>query len=139
MKPRRAIVAIFAFGILFVTPSAWGCEGTDMQNCSMSDCPMVQERPVEGCHESAAPSQPDSSGCDTESASWIACCDAPLDREPAKTGSASIWDQSATPLVVLAERVELQPPARPPDGRSEAVSAQWHELGRYTLLSSFLL
>lgn len=139
MRQQRTLVAIFAFGVLFVSPFAWGCEGTGVQNCSMSDCPMTHESEVDDCHDSAAPPQHETSGCDAEPEVWIACCDAPVDQKPAKVESAAFLDHGATPLIVLAERVEIQPPSRPPDFVSEAISAQQHELGRFTLLSSFLL
>jgi len=139
MQRQRILAAIIALGTLLVTPIAWGCEGTDMKSCSMSDCPMMEEQPAEDCHESPASSEHDSSGCEAATEVWIACCDAPIDQEPVKVDSASNWDHSTTPLIVLAERIEVQLPSRPPDLISEAISAQQHELGRFTLLSSFLL
>lgn len=139
MHQQRTAVAIIALGVLFVSPFAWGCEGTGMKNCSMSDCPMTEAPMADDCHDSSAPVEHDSSGCDAEPEVWIACCDAPVDQEPAKVDSASNWDHSTTPLIVLAERIEVQLPARPPDLISEAISSQQHELGRFTLLSSFLL
>lgn len=139
MRRQRTLVAILALGILFVSPLAWGCEGTGMQNCSMSSCPMTAEPEPDDCHESAAPAEHDSTGCDAESESWIAYCDAPVDQEPAKIDSASCWDHRTTPLVLSAEHLEIQPPSRPPDLISEVITSQQHELGRFTLLSSFLL
>ena len=100
---------------------------------------MMEEQPAEDCHESRAPSEHDSSGCEAASEAWIACCDAPVDQELAKVDSASNWDRSATLLIIVAEIVEIRPPSRPPDLIPEAISAQQHELGRFTLLSSFLL
>jgi len=100
---------------------------------------MTDEQPADDCHESAAMAEHDSSSCDAEPEMWIACCDAPIDQEPAKVDSASNWDHSTIPLIVLAETVEIQPPSRPPDLISEAISSQQHELGRFILLSSFLL
>lgn len=139
MKQRRAIALTLALGVLLVSPIAWGCEGTGVQDCSMSDCPMTQQQEAEDCHQSAAPIEPDSFACDADPEIWIACCDAPIDQEPAKIDATSSSDHGATPLVILAERLEVQPPTRPPDLASEAISAQQHELGRFTLLSSFLL
>lgn len=110
-----------------------------MKSCSMSDCPMTEERAVDDCHESDDMTEHDSSGCDTGPETWIACCDAPPDQEPVKVESVSNWGHSPTPLIVLAESVEIRPPYRPPDLISEAISSQQHELGRFTLLSSFLL
>lgn len=139
MRWQRTIVAILAWGILFVSPFAWGCEGTGMQNCSMTDCPMTKAPEVDDCHPSADMAEHDYSGCNAEPGAWIACCDAPVDLEPAKVDSASNWDDSPTPLIVLAESVEIRPPLRPPPLISETISSQQHELGRFTLLSSFLL
>lgn len=139
MWQQRTLVAILALGALFVSPFAWGCEGTSMKNCRMSDCPMTHESEADDCHDLAAPPEHDTSGCDAEPEVWIACCDAPIDQEPARVESAASLDRGATPLTVLAERVEIQPPWKPPDLISEAVCARQHELGTFTLLSSFLL
>mgnify|MGYP001828741529 FL=1 len=139
MRHQRSLVAILALGILFVSPFAWGCEGTGMRNCTMSDCHMTEERDVDDCDESGEMAEHESAGCDSAPESWVACFEAPADLEPAKIDSASIWDDSPTPLIVLAESVEIRPPYRPPDLRSETISSQQHELGRFTLLSTFLL
>jgi len=139
MRRQRTLATILAFGVLLVSPMAWGCEGTGMQNCSMSDCPMPDPQESDGCHEADASSDLASSGCDASHEIWIACCDAPVDPEPAKVDTASTWVHSTVPLMVLAERVEPQAPSRPPDLIFQAVSSQQHELGRFILLSSFLL
>ena len=144
MRRQRTLVTILALGILLVSPMAWGCEGTGMQNCSMSDCPMPDQPAAGGCHEpdgvsGDGPAHDGAPGCDPGPEVWIACCDAPVDQEPAKVDSASAWVHSTVPLIVLAERVEPQARSRPPDLISEAISSQQHELGRFTLLSSFLL
>jgi len=110
-----------------------------MQNCSMSGCPMTEESMAEDCHQSAAPAEHTSAACDANPQAWIACCKAPIDQEPAKVDSASNWDHSTTPLIVLVETIKIQHPSRQPDLISEAISSQQHELGRFTLLSSFLL
>lgn len=136
---RRTLVAILALGILFVSPFAWGCEGTGMQNCSMSDCPMTDEQPVDDCHEPAPMAEHDSSGCDAHPEMGFAFCEAPIDQEPVNVDSASNWDHGTTPLIVLVETIEIQPHSRPPDRISEVISSQQHEVGRFTLLSSFLL
>ena len=138
-RHRQTLAVIFALGILFVPPIAWGCEGSDMQNCSMSDCPMPIPQEVEGCHDSDASPDQVSSNCGATPEVWISCCDGRVDQEPAKVDSASYWDPSTTPLVILAEHIEIQPPSRPPDLVSEVIFSQQHELGRFTLLSSFLL
>lgn len=139
MQQRRSLSAILALGFLLVSPMAWGCEGTSVQNCSMSDCPMTDQHEADGCHDSDSSSVHGSSSCDAGPEVWIACCDAPVDPEPAKVDSASARVHSTVPLIILAERIEVDPPPRPPDLISEAISSQQHELGRFTLLSSFLL
>jgi hypothetical protein len=100
---------------------------------------MTDEKPADDCHESAPMAEHGSSSCDAQPELWIACCDAPIDQEPVKVDAASNWDHNTTPLIVLMETVEIQPHSRPPDLISEAISSQQHELGRFTLLSSFLL
>jgi len=100
---------------------------------------MTHELEAEDCHESDVPAEDDPSGCDAEPEVWIACCDAPIDQEPAKVDTTTALDHGATPLIILTERVEVQPPSRPPDLISGAISARQHELGRFILLSSYLL
>lgn len=99
---------------------------------------MNEERQTEDCHDSAAPGGQEPPGCDAPEA-WIACCDAPVNREPAKIDAPSLLDESTTPHEVLVGRIELQPPCAPPDLISETLFAQQHELGLFTLLSTFLL
>ena len=139
MRQQRTFATILALGLLLLPPVAWGCEATGMLNCSMSDCPMPDQLESDGCHESEPVSDHALSGCDATPEAWIACCDAPVDREPAKVASAASWSQATTPLIMLAERIEPRSPSGPPDFISEAISARQHELGRFTLLSSFLL
>jgi hypothetical protein len=100
---------------------------------------MPERTEVDGCKESETSSDHGPSSCDAGPEVWIACCDAPVDPEPAKVDSASSSDHGTSPLIILAERVEIEPPSRPPDLISEAISSQQHALGRFTLLSSFLL
>jgi hypothetical protein len=139
MRQIRTIATIFALGLLLVSPVAWGCEATGMESCAMSDCPMTDQLEADACHESEALSDQALSGCDAMPEAWIACCDAPVDQDPARVDAAMSWYQTTTPLIILAERVEPRPPSGPPDFISETISSRQHELGRFTLLSSFLL
>lgn len=139
MRQRRTLVAIIALGGLLISPLAWGCEGTGGQNCRMSNCPMNEQQKAHGCPQSKTSPEHGSLGCAAGQEVGIACCDAPGDLEPATVDSESSRDRGTIPMVVLAEEVELQPPSRPPDLVSEAISSQQHGLGRFTLLSTFLL
>lgn len=139
MRQRQTLSTILALGILLVSPLAWACEGAGVQDCSMSNCPMPDQQGSVGCHESEASTDHSLSDCGADLEMWIACCEAPVDPEPAKLDAASSSTHGTTPLVVLAEQVEVDPPARPPDLIAEAISSQQHELGRFTFLSSFLL
>lgn len=139
MRQKRTFATILALGLLLLSPVAWGCEATGMQSCSMSDCPMTDQQESDACHESEPVSDHALSGCDATPEAWIACCDASADREPGKVESATSWSQATTPLVILTERIEPWSPSGPPDFISEAISARQHNLGRFTLLSSFLL
>lgn len=139
MNQRQTLTAILAVGIFLTGPMAWGCEGTGMQNCSMSDCSTTTQREVDACHDSDGSSETGSSGCEAAPESWIACCDGPVDPEPAEANSWSSWDDSTSPLVHQDEKTSVQPPSRPPDFISVAVSTRLHSLGRFALLSSYLL
>lgn len=139
MRQQKTFATILALGLLVLSPVAWGCEATGMQNCSMSDCPMPDQQELDGCHESEDLTDQALSGCAAVPEAWIACCDAPVDQDPAKVDAATSWYETTTPLIILAERVEPRPPSGPPDLISEIISSRQHELGRFTLLSSFLL
>jgi hypothetical protein len=130
---------MIALGGLLISPMAWGCDGAGGQNCRMSNCPMNDQQSAHGCPQSETSPEHSSMGCAAGQEMGIACCDAPGDLEPATVDSESSRDRGTTQLVVLAEQAELQLPVRPPDLVSEAISSQQHELGRFTLLSTFLL
>jgi hypothetical protein len=100
---------------------------------------MNDQSEADDCHDSEGLPDRDSSGCDAGSEVWISCCDAPVDQELAEVDFASPWDHSLTELVLQDEQVHVQPPSRPPDLISQAISTQQHEVGRFTLLSSFLI
>lgn len=139
MHKKRTISAMLAFGLLFGSPLAWGCEWASMQDCSLSACPMTDHHAAKGCHEAAVTPAEISSACDAQPQASIECCASPAEPEPARMDSQSIWDDNVSPLTVLADAVQQPPPSRPPDLVSNAISSQQHELGRFTLLSSFLL
>ena len=139
MQPKQIIGAMLALGLLFGSPLAWGCEWASMQDCEMSSCPMTEQEPVDSCHGEGLPSSQMLSDCDSEPELAIDCCEAPIEQEPAKIGSQSTWSDGGSPLVVLADAVRQPPPLMPTNLAADAVSAQQHDLGRFTLLSSFLL
>ncbi len=93
---------------------------------------------MEGCHAPSSHTGHDSSGCSAEPDAGIECCSGPVDQEPARFETTTSLHEGSSPLVTLAERVEVRAPSRPPASISEAVSSQRHELGRFTLHSSFL-
>ena len=139
MLQQRILVAVIALAALCVAPLAWGCEGTGMRDCGMSDCAMAMEPVAGDCHVSDALAEGDSTGCNSQPEMWIACCDAPVDPEPAKFDPGSTRDLGTTPLDLLVEQVEIEPPTGPPDSLAEIISTRQHEQGRFILLSSFLL
>lgn len=111
-----------------------------MDNCSMSDCPMDSQKQDIGCHDSTG-SREDHGWSSTAAGpqTLIACCDVPVDQEPVQIDAGIAQNHGTTPLMVLAERVDLRPPCKPPDSISQTVSSRQYEMGRCTLLSSFLL
>ena len=139
MRQQRTFATILALGLLLLPPVAWGCEATGMLNCSMSDCPMPDQQESDGCHEAEDLLDQGSSGCDAGPEIWTGYCDAPVEQDSARVDSEAYRDQTAAPLIMLAERIEPRSPSGPPDFISEAISARQHDLGRFTLLSSFLL
>lgn len=130
MKKRQRLVAIFALGILIAAPTVWGCEQGDTQSCSMSACPMMDAKDSSDCQEPREPAEHNAS---------VACCDTPRDQEPATIETLSGLDSRTTPIPHLAGHIETRPPARPPDTLFEVISSRQHELGRFTLFSSYLL
>lgn len=67
-----------------------------------------------------------------------ACCQAPLDREP--IDSTPVNQLHVTSSLLHAGAVAEAPQERPAtQSNVDTVASQRHELGRYTLLSSFLI
>ena len=87
-----------------------------------------------GCHEGAE-SNPDRGSMGPSAG---ACCQAPLDREP--IDSTPVGLSSPTSTLLPAGDVAEAPKARPASqAGADTVASQRHELGRYTLLATFLI
>lgn len=116
---------------------AWGCDSVDTGVCQMSACPMSGAgSSMPGCHEDAGAS-PDR-GSLTPAAS--ACCQAPVDREPIDAAPVGQLDLFTSLLLAEVVQSTVEIPLEPPLVSSDTtIASQGHELGRYTLLSSFLI
>ena len=139
VRHRRSLPVILALGVLLVTPLAWGCEATDVQSCSTSDCPMAALPGMEDCQAPSSSTGHDSPGCSAEPDAAIECCAGSGDREPVRLESTTSLQDGSSPLSMLAERVEARPPSRPPDSIPEDLASRRHGLGRFTLHASLLL
>ncbi len=139
MRRRRSISAVFVLLWLLVPPVAWSCESTGMESCGTSYCPMLNPQGAKGCHEPETSIQQGSSGCEEAGEALLAYCLVPVEQDPVHLDSPSLDQQVTVRVVTLAGRVEIKPPIGPPDRVREAISSRQHELGRFTLLSSFLL
>ena len=139
MRQQRTFATILTLGLLLLTPVAWACEGRGMQNCSMSECPMAVQQESDDCHKSEDTSDHSSPSCTAAPEAWIAYCDTAGGPEQARIDSMRSRDHGTTRLIILAERMVPRSPSRPLDFISETVLSQQHELGRFTLHSSFLL
>ncbi len=105
----------------------------------MEYCPMPAPQESDGCHKPETSLDGASSGCGEVGEASLAHCLAPVEQDPANLDAPSLGQQITVRVVTLAERVEIKPPIRPPDRFPDAISSQQHQLGRFTLLSSFLL
>ena len=67
-----------------------------------------------------------------------ACCQAPLDREPIDSTPVSLLNPTSAlaPAGAVAEAAQERPGTQ---AGADTVASQRHGLGRYTLLSSFLI
>ena len=137
MVRRRTLVALIGALLLLASPMAWGCDSMDTGDCQMSACPMSgAASSMPGCHEGAGAS-PDR-GSLTPAAS--ACCQAPVDREPIDVAPVGQLDPSTSLLLAEVVQSTVEIPLEPPLVSSDTtIASQGHELGRYTLLSSFLI
>jgi hypothetical protein len=139
VRQPLSLPLVLVLGVLLGSPFAWGCEVMAVPSCSTADCPMAALPGMEGCHAPSSPTGHDASGCSAEPDSGIGCCSGPAHQEPARFESATSSQESSSPLVILAERVAVPAPSRPPDSIPDALFSQRHELGRFTLHASFLL
>ena len=139
MRNHQKLTAIVVACSFLFTPLAWGCEASGMEDCALSDCAMTVETVTGDCHEMTGSTSAGSKVCDVEPAASIACCDSPADPEPAKFETFSLGNASDSPLAVLDEPLLDRLAAAPPDGIADRIGSRQHALGRFTLLSAYLL
>jgi len=136
MTSRKLLCALIGALLLLASPMAWGCDSRDMTSCQMAPCTMsVAGSSMPDCHETAGASQNRGSLAPASSA----CCQAPLDREPIDSAPTSQIDLSSTPFLAEVDMVAVQEELETPSDSDTTVASQRHELGRYTLLSSYLI
>ena len=136
MISRRTLAALIGVLLLLASPMAWGCDSVDTGVCQMSACPMSGAgSSTPGCHEGAGTSK--DRGSLTPAAG--ACCQAPIDREPIDSAPVGQLDLSSSLLLAEAVQSTVEEPLEPLVSSDATIASQGHELGRYTLLSSFLI
>ena len=139
MRHLSNIVVLVALAVLLVSPVAWGCDGTGMQECDMPDmppdCPMSQEHGSSHCGQD----DEEPAGCDGQTAISVDCCEVTADRAPAEDSprSFSVSRQDLEANVMAGVQSKAPPPL--PADATFVIRTQQHELGRFTMLSSFLL
>lgn len=87
------------------------------------------------CHEAAG----GSGDRGTLASATGSCCTAPLDREPIDSAPAAQVELSSSLLLDQVEALDPKPRQEPLASSDATIASQRHELGRYTLLSSFLI
>ncbi len=106
----------------------------------MQECPFSGSQIAGGCHEAAESSQ-DPSVTDGRSVpgAQFGCCVAPMDPDTGKATSGTVRELISTSLTASIESIVPRRPRPPSDLMVRTVASQVHDLGRFTLLSSFLL
>lgn len=141
MTNRETLTAVT--GILLVlmsSPVAWGCDSMEAASCQLSACPMSSaisgaENAVPPCHSGSEGTQDRGSLAPAASA----CCQAPVDREPIDSASNGQIDLSSSLLLAEVDVVAVQEKVQKPLDSAATVASQRHELGRYKLLSAYLI
>ena len=136
---RKVSIAI-ALASLFLTPVAWGCERGDMEGCSMSACPLMSaSQRMPDCHGPSPALSSAHQGCDLAAVAQVDCCAGRVSPEPTTLSSSAPTNPEPSPLVPRTEGLAVEAPPRPPERAWMALETRTHDLGRFTLLSAYLL
>lgn len=136
MRTLRTVCTLVVIMTLWVSPVARGCGLEADSGCSMSDCPLSEAMVSADCHlNDTLP------GPGLEQDRDDDCCGmAPL------TPGSNWMDAVGFPerlensnLEVGAAKLQVRSPREAPPLAFVAVMTRWHDLGRFTLNSSFLL
>jgi hypothetical protein len=93
------------------------------------------DSPMSGCDSG----QEDSREYDVRVNAWLGCCDTTVGQEPVEAIVGSQPDLRGAPLMVEFGVLELHAPTPPSIAAARVLQSQLHSLGRFTLLSSYLL
>jgi hypothetical protein len=136
MISRRTLVALIGAFLVLASPMAWGCDSMEAGVCQMSACPMsAAGGSMPGCHEVDGASQ----DCGSVAPVPSACCQAPLDRRPIDSAPTGQLDLLSGLFLAEVELSTVQERLEPLADSEATIASQRYELGRYTLLSSFLI
>jgi hypothetical protein len=137
MKRSAKITAVLALVALLAPPTAWGCSDSGMEDCGMASCGIPDDMKMPDCH--SGQQMQESKSCDVEANISLDCCGMSAAQEPVEATGEGLSQVRSEPLMVEAGELKEEVDPSPPMAATQALHTQQHSLGRYTLLSSFLL
>lgn len=137
MKRSAKVIALLALVALLGPPTAWGCAETGMPDCSMAGCEMTDpnDSKMSDCHDE----QQESRSCDVEAKMSFDCCDMSAAQEPVEATGDDLSNLRTESMTVEVGELETVVVPQPPLAAFRSIQSRQHALGRFTLLSSFLL
>ena len=139
MRRTCIAIALISFGLILAAPMAWACQSTRASACSMPNCSMPMQTGSADSPTPEADLDQALSGCELANGLWVSSCFFPATNEPARA-DFQLLDTVELPFSApLSHSIAEEPPERALFRAFDLVFAYQHELGRFTLLSSFLL
>ncbi len=135
MRNTTYILALLLLGVVLVSPTAWGCESSQMSECSLANCPMNAEQVSPNCQQMNG----HSAGCGSREAISDACCGEPRGEPLAEQAVGQSSNSRVAPPIAAFGEIGLEPPPLLPADATKVICTKQHEVGRFTILSSYLL
>jgi len=137
MKRSAKVIALLALVALLAPPTAWGCAELGMLDCSKSGCEMSEPNGMKmsDCHSE----QDGSQSCEIEADSWFECCAMSAAQEPVEATGDELSNLRTESMMVEVGESQTAVLPLPTVAASRVLQSQQHALGRFTLLSSYLL
>ena len=135
MRHPLNMIVLFALALLLVSPCAWGCDSSGMKGCDMSERPMSEEQGSSHCEQD----DDEPMDCGGQKTVSVDCCDAPADRSVAEIAPSSVSVSRLDLPTAGTTGIQSEAPPPLPVDATCVIRTQQHELGRFTMLSSYLL